>query len=224
MKRIAVFPASAALSAALATALLVACSNTPPPPDWQMNAKGSLERSLEAYLSGNNRVEAREFERARAEVARTGRPDLLARAELMRCASRVASLVLEPCAGFEALRADAAPPERAYADYLAGRLQPQDATLLPPQHRGVASRVANGGPLPDTADPLARLVAAGVLLQSGRASPAVVAQAVDAASAQGWRRPLLAWLGVQARLAEQGGDAGEAARIRRRIQLVQGTP
>jgi hypothetical protein len=29
---------------------------------------------------------------------------------------------------------------------------------------------------------------------------------------------------VQARLAEQGGDADGAARIRRRIQLVQGTP
>ena len=211
--------------ALLTTALLVACSNTPPPPDWQMNAKGSLERSLEGYLTGNKRVEALEFERARAEVARTGRPDLVARAELMRCASRVASLVLEPCAGFEALRADAAAPERAYADYLSGRLRPQDVALLPPQHRAVASRVSGGGgTLPDIADPLARLVAAGVLLQAGQASPAVVAQAVETASAQGWRRPLLAWLGVQARLAEQGGDADEAARIRRRIQLVQGSP
>ena len=193
-----------------------------------MNAKGSLERSLAAYLSGNNRVEVLEFERARAEVARTGRPDLLARTELMRCVGRVASLVLEPCIGFEALRQDAPPAERAYADYLAGRLRTQDVALLPPQHRAVASRVTGvgggGGALPDVADPLARLVAAGVLLQAGQASPAVVAQAVETASAQGWRRPLLAWLGVQARLAEQGGDADEAARIRRRIQLVQGTP
>lgn len=212
-------------SAVLATALLVACGNTPPPPDWQMNAKGSLERSLEAYLTGNNRVEVLEFERARAEVARTGRPDLLARTELMRCAGRVASLVLEPCVGFEALRQDALPAERAYADYLAGRLPAKDVALLPPQHRAVASHVSSGGgALPDIADPMARLVAAGVLLQAGQASPAVVAQAVATASAQGWRRPLLAWLGVQARLAEQGGDADEAARIRRRIQLVQGTP
>ena len=39
--------------------------------------------------------------------------DLLARAELMRCAAHAASLQVEPCAGFEAVRADAAPPERA---------------------------------------------------------------------------------------------------------------
>lgn len=201
--------------------LLGACSSTPPPPDWQLNAKGSLERSLQAYLVGNDRVGAVEFARARSELQRTGRPELVARGELMRCAARVASLVLAPCAGFEALRADAAAPERAYADYLAGQLSPQQAALLPPQHRGVAM---GGSALPDAAEPLARLVAAAVLLQSGRASPAVVAQAVETASAQGWRRPLLAWLAVQARLAEQGGDAGEAARLRRRLDLVNGAP
>lgn len=199
---------------------LTACSSTAPP-DWQLNARDSLERSLDAYLSGNSRVEAREFERAHAELARTGRPDLLARAELMRCASRVASLVLTPCEGFEALRADAAAPERAYADYLAGRLQAQDAALLPPQHRDIAR---GGGALPDVADPLARLVAAGVLLQAGRASPAVVGQAVETAAGQGWRRPLLAWLEVQASLFERAGETAEAARSRRRIQLVQGAP
>ena len=205
----------------LIAALLAGCSSSAPAPDWQMNARGSLERSLQAYLSGNNRVEASEFARARTELLRTGRADLLARAELMRCAGRVASLVLEPCAGFEALRADAAAPEQAYADYLAGRLPPQDAALLPPGQRDIA---AGGHALPDSGEPLSRLVAAAVLLQSGSASPAVVTQAVDIASAQGWRRPLLAWLGVQARLAEQGGDADAAARIRRRMALVLGEP
>jgi len=69
-------------------------------------------------------------------------------------------------------------------------------------------------------DPLARLIAAGVLLRQGRASPAVVAQAVDTASQQGWRRPLLAWLGVQQRLAQQAGRPEDAARLRRRMDLV----
>jgi hypothetical protein len=70
-------------------------------------------------------------------------------------------------------------------------------------------------------DPLSQLVAAGVLLQTGKANPAVIAQAIDTASAQGWRRPLLAWLGVQAQRAEQGGDLDEAARLRRRMDITQ---
>ena len=211
------------LSASLLT-LLAACASGPPLPDWQMNAKGALDRSVAAYLAGNVLVENQEFKRARDEIARTGRLDLLARVELVRCAARVASLVLEDCAGFEQLRADAAPAERAYADFLAGRAQPADLASLPAQYRAVASvssDAASGAALQGVSDPLSKLVAAGVLFRSGRATPAVLTSAIDTASAQGWRRPLLAWLGVQALRAEQAGDTREAQRLRRRIGFVQ---
>ena len=49
-----------------------------------------------------------------------------------------------------------------------------------------------------------------------------IAAAVDIASAQGWRRPLLAWLGVQLARAEAAGDSETAARVRRRMELVSG--
>ncbi|HNO42090.1 MAG TPA: hypothetical protein PKJ12_05790, partial [Ottowia sp.] len=91
------------------------------------------------------------------------------------------------------------------------------AALLPPLHQAVA---AGSQAVAAIDEPLARLIAAGVLLRQGRASPALVAQAVGTASEQGWRRPLLAWLGVQARLAEQAGQTEEAARIHRRMDLV----
>ena len=211
----------AAISVAI---LLTACANTPPPPDWQMNAKDSLDRAVAAYLQGNTRVEAVEFTRARADLARTGRADLLARAELTRCAARVASLVYEPCAGFAALAQDASPAERAYADYLAGNIDVKDAALLPEQHRGVATASTPAAALAAIADPLARLIAAGVLMQGARAEPAVMVLAADTASAQGWSRPLLAWLNVQALRAEAAGEADEVARLRRRIGLVLGAP
>ena len=202
------------------TLTLAACSSGPKPADWQLEAKGAMERSVAAYLEGNSRVEAVEFARARVEISSTGRFDLMARAELLHCASHVASLVFEPCAGFEKLRQDAPPAERAYADYLAAKLQPQDAALLPPQQRAAAS--ASDAAIKGITDPLSQLVAAAVAFQTGRGSPAGVQLAVDAASAQGWRRPLLAWLGVQADLAEKSGDSQQAARLRRRIELTQG--
>jgi hypothetical protein len=60
-----------------------------------------------------------------------------------------------------------------------------------------------------------------VLFETHRANPAVVQTAIDTASAQGWRRPLLAWLGVQLERAEAVG-AGDAARqLRRRIAIVE---
>jgi hypothetical protein len=67
------------------------------------------------YLVGDARVDAAE----------------LARVELTHCAAQVASLMFDACGAFESLRADAPAPERAYADYLAGRVSVADATLLP---------------------------------------------------------------------------------------------
>ena len=201
----------------LATSLIVltgitlaACSSGPKQPDWQLETKGSTDRAVAAYLEGNARVEAVEFTRARSQISSTGNIGLIARVELLHCATRVASLVFEPCAGFEKLRQDAAPAERAYADYLMGRLQPQDAALLPPSQRDPGAQ----------AEPLSKLVAAGARFRSGSATPALIQQAVDTASAQGWRRPLLAWLGVQAALADKAGDVQEVARLKRRIELT----
>jgi hypothetical protein len=189
-----------------------------------MNAKDGLQRAVTAYLQGNARVEVLEFSRARAEVARTGRADLLARLELTRCAARVASLVFDDCPGFATLAQDASAAERAYADYLAGKARPEDAALLPAQHRDMAAAKGAVEALNGISDPLSRLVAVGVLLRGGRAEPSVFAVAADTASAQGWNRPLLAWLNVQAKRAEDAGESNEAARVRRRIAMVLEVP
>jgi hypothetical protein len=207
----------AALLIAMAC-LLAACGSKLRTPDWQMSAHDGLERYVAAYLAGNDRVAAAEFARALTQVESTGQPALVARAELTRCAVQVASLVMEPCEGFERVRQDAPAAEQAYADYLAGRAGASQAALLPAPHRTAAA----GGDVGTIEDPLARLVAAGVLLRSGRATPQTLVAAGDAASAQGWRRPLLAWLGVQAQRAERAGATEEAQRLRRRMALVTG--
>jgi hypothetical protein len=178
-------------------ALLAACAGGTPPPDWQLSARGAMVQYQRYYFAGDTQAAEKEFASAKAEIARTGRLDLLARAELLRCAVRIASLDLDECAGFEALRAEAGPEEVAYAEYLAGR----------------ATRAA-------TEDPLSRLVAAGVRFGTSTLRPEEITAAIDVASAQGWRRPLLAWLSVQAKRAEEAGDQGTVARIRRRIDFI----
>jgi hypothetical protein len=205
----------------LALAVLMAgCGNKPRQPDWLVNADGAQDRYQRAYLSGRDRAALAEFTRFRSEVASTGQPALVARAELTRCAVQVASLDFAPCAGFELLRADAPAAERAYADFLQGRIDPAGASLLPEEYRGVAGGPGGAGALKGIEEPLSRLVAAGVLLRSGKADPEVLQVAADTASQQGWRRAVIAWLGAQALRAEQAGAVEEAARLRRRISLA----
>jgi hypothetical protein len=207
-----------------AVLLLAACAGAPVPPDWQSNAQVALRNFSAAYYAGDTRLAGQEFARARAEIASTGRPDLLARAELVRCAARVASLEFDDCAEFQALAADAGAQERAYADFLAGRWYGLDASLLPAHHRALLTGTSDAGVLAGIADPMSRLVAAGVLFRLGRLAPEGIAATAETASANGWRRPLLAWLGVQAKRADAAGDNAAAARIRRRIELVTSSP
>ena len=64
----------------------------------------------------------------------------------------------------------------------------------------------------------------GLLVQAGQLAPAGITAAVNTASDQGWRRPLLAWLGVQLKRAEGAGDTEAQARIQRRISLMADNP
>jgi hypothetical protein len=201
----------------LAALLIAGCASKPVEPSWRSNAAGSLGSFTDEYLKGNSAVAATDFARARSEMASTGRADLVAHAELVRCAVYTASLVVGECKGFAELAADATPAERAYAAYLAGQWQWLDAALLPEQHQAIAR--GTGG-LAGVADPLARLVAAGAMLQAGRIAPPDIVIATDTASAQGWRRPLLMWLAAAEQRAIAVGDNAELARIRRRIALA----
>jgi len=222
-----------ALVLAGATLLLSACASQPPTPDWQANAFAALKGFTAAYLSGNSRLADSELARAKSEIARTGRADLMARAELTRCAVRVASLEFDGCASYQPLAPEVTPQEQAYAAFLSGQWTQLKVDLLPEQYRAWVSTAAQAN---DTAapgassqlttlkDPLARLVAAGVLLQTKRLTPADITQATETASNQGWRRPLLAWLGVQRQQADSAGDAATSTRLQQRINLVLQLP
>jgi hypothetical protein len=200
--------------------LLAGCASKPVPPSWQSNAKDAMDGFTDAYLKGDTRVADAEFVRARRETASTGRADEVAQVELVRCAAQAASLVFEGCPGFAALAADATPAQRAYAAYIDGRWDGLDRSLLPEQHAAVVA----SGQVGQIADPLSRLVATGALFKAGRLAPEGVPQAVDTASGQGWRRPLLTWLGVAAKRAEAAGNTAELERIRRRIALASTEP
>ena len=141
-----------------------------------------------------------EFARARRATASTGRFDLVAQAELVRCAARAAALDYD-CPGFAALAGDATPAQRAYAAYLDGRWQGLDAA---PAARAAPRRRRAAAALAGVADPLARLVAAGALFKAGRIAPADIAAAVDTASQPGLA-PAAAGLAGRAGAARPGG-------------------
>ncbi len=69
-------------------------------------------------------------------------------------------------------------------------------------------------------DPLSRLIAAGVAARHLAPSESLLLTAVATASAQGWQRPLLAWLRELKAFYEKSGDLAKAEAVSRRLTLV----
>jgi hypothetical protein len=203
--------------------LLAACAGAPPPANWKMNAVSLLEHAQQRWLEGDSSSAELALDKMRADIAQSGRIDLLARAELAACASRVASLDFAACAAYAPLAVDAGPSEQAYARFLSGDWVGLDAKSLPPHYARliVANNDADANQAArEIKDPLPRLIAAGLLLQGGRADPVTQGVAVDTASERGWRRPLLAWLEVRRKGALEAGEVDAAEQLQRRIDLV----
>jgi tryptophan synthase alpha subunit len=95
--------------------------------------------------------------------------------------------------------------------------------LLPPQYVAFAAATA---PNPVETqrlirainDPISRLIATGLSFRGGMVDDATLQAAIDTASAQGWRRPLLTYLKLQ---QQRTIDPATRATIRARIQLVE---
>lgn len=204
-------------------AFLSACGGGPPPADWKLNAVSLLEHAQERWLEGDTQAAALAMDKTRVEIAKSGRPDLLARAELAQCAARVASLDFAPCSAFDKLAADAGAGDRAYQRFLSGDWSGLDAKALAAHYAGLVGAkedAAANKAVADIKEPLPRLIAAALLFKTARADPATLALAVDTASERGWRRPLLAWLEVSLKRARDAGDKASAEHIQRRIDLV----
>lgn len=202
--------------ALLPAIFLAACAGTSSP-GWLLETDAALSAHQAAYLNGNERVAARELALARREVGRTGDAVLMAHVELSVCAAQTASLAGTGCPAVAPLAADAGAAEQAYAAYLAGESFSVDQ--LPASQR----QVWIGGQSSDlaaVADPLSRLVAAGVLWRHGRLPDEGYALAMETAAAQGWRRPLLAWLAVDRERLLARGDVSAASARQRRIERI----
>lgn len=214
---------------AAACVALAACSTQSPVPDWSLNASDAAKRAMQAQLEGATRVADVEWAKARSEAAKTGQPALMARLALMRCAVQVASLDWADCSSYAPYAQDAAPTEQAYHRYLYGALQPGDAALLPAQHQDVAATLAQGrvvtaAQLQAMDDAKARLVAAGAALRAGPTPLEELWPAVDAAATtQGWRRPLMAWMELERRRLQAVGADQAAASLARRLQILAGS-
>ena len=204
--------------------LLAACAGGQTAPDWQYDTQTAIQRYTRHYLAGEVKLAGASFARARAAVAATGDVAAVGHIELVRCGLHAAALDFTPCSGYSELAGiQTTPADRAYARFIGGDWQGMEAKLLPAQYAALVgassqSQAEINRVIGAIGDPVSRLIASGLMVKRGTFDAATLRGAVDTAAAQGWRRPLLTYLNLQ---ATQGGDAATLAAIRARIRLVE---
>lgn len=205
--------------------LLSACGGGPKTPDWKLDSISLIGRYQKAELKGRNTLAERYFEQALAAAGSAAKLDETARLHLIRCATRQASLVFEPCSGYlELARLGASAENEAYHRFLTGQWDELDGGKLPAQYRAfLANRdpARNFDILQKIGEPLPRLVAVSIAVTRKQADDATLKLAAETASEQGWSRPLLVYLKLLESRAGMKEDAAELERLRARIRLVE---
>lgn len=205
--------------------LLAACgTGGPPPPDWKTDSADLIDRYKKHALLGENTLAERYFQQAVAATGGAGRVADTARLWLVRCATRRAMLIDDACTEYaELARIEPNAADAAYYRYVTLRWNELDASLLPSQHRDFVRAPAErrNETLDRIGDPLARLLDASLLVMRREADRRTLELAVETASAQGWRQPLLTYLKLLQTLAVERSDAAERERLAKRIELIE---
>lgn len=212
----------------LIVTLLSACASTLHTPAWQNNASAYLEDYKVQFLSGKEDASEPHFAKARRELASGNDLNLLATAYLTKYALHTASLESFDTADFARLyRLEPNPANMAYCHFLKGNFTAIDPLVFPSRYLGVLkAALARDGKsavseISAISDPLSRLVACGVWVRYVSCDEDLLQIAISTSSANGWRRPLWAYLDKLQSYYTAKGELGKAEAIRLRLELLK---
>ena len=210
----------------LASLLLVtACgSSGPPVPDWKSDSVDFIERYKKHALLGENTLAERYFQQALRATGGAGRVGETGRLWLVHCATHRASLLDDDCSEYADLaKIETSVEDRAYYQFVTLNWNGLDATKLPAQYAAlVKSDPARiNAQIAAIEDPLSRLLAASLVTLRGQADHATLVLAMETASRQGWRQPLLTYLKLLEKSAAERGATSEQQTYTVRIRLIE---
>lgn len=210
--------------------LILGGCGSKPIPEWILAGNQQLESFKHHFLTGGPPVVAeRHFQKAVEEIKKSGDLDLLGKAWLTRMAVQGAVLgTMEEGEYGKIAAARSVPANRNFYLFLTGDSAAVDGALLPAQYRPFL-KTLRGGDITSTEkaiagmekDPLSQLIAAGIAVRRHLENETILQTAVGAASRNGWKRALLAWLERLQAFYEATGDTAKAAAVRQRIDLME---
>ena len=208
--------------------VVVACGPATPTPKWKENAYEQLELYKTGFLTGKEGSGGPHFTKSKREMASGNDLQLLSVAYLTKYALHVACLEsFDPSEMTQIARIEPEAYDAAYLHFLKGDFRVVDARRLPVRYAGVlkAAAIADSAKavreISAMEDPLSRLVACGVWIKYLTGDENLLVVCIDTASANGWSRPLWAYLSKLESLYLERGEKAKAEAVKERMNLFK---
>ena len=197
-------------------------------PDWQNNSFKYMEYFKKYFLTGDERKSDLYFTKAVEEIKKSGKLDVLAKAYLTKCSVRVATLGEINCDEFNVIEGiEGNRKNNNFYTFLKGNFDNVDGKLLPERYQKFFKSIKTdtiedlNSEIVTIEDPLSRLIAVGLSVKHGRYNESTLRAALDVASAQGWKKALLAYLEEIKAFYKKTREVAKADKVQQKINLIQ---
>lgn len=207
---------------------ICACGSLMPVPEWKEKGARYLDEYTNSFLKGKEPSTEPHFVKATREITAGNDLRLLAVAYLTKYALHTASL--ERFDDGEFLKIERLEPDEAdmaYCRFLQGNFAAVNTSALPARYTGLLKAAERkdvalaAHEISAIRHPLSRLVAASVWVSYMPCDEYILQTAIDTASANGWKRPLLAHLEKLHACYLESGEKNKANAVRNRIELLK---
>lgn len=207
--------------------IITGCASKPIP-DWRYEGFGQLENYKKNYLKGKDQIAEFHYRKALEEVKRSGDLKLISKVYLTKYALKVA--ILEDINDSEYPDIEVIEPDsenRNFFVFLKGNLSIVDAKLLPNQYSSFMNAAAVGKEAPinnaiaKIGDPLSTLIATGITVKKNIYNEETLQTAIGTASANGWQKPLLAYLEKLQQFYETNNEKEKASKVQQKIKAIK---
>lgn len=208
--------------------IFAGCGSSIQVPVWKDKASRHLDDYKAHFLAGKEDSTEPHFTKARNEIAAGNDLTLLATVYLTKYALHTASLESFDAAEFARLQhLEPNAGNMTYCHFLKGNFRAVDAPLLPSRYLGVLKAALAKDltlavrEIQAIDDPLSRLIACGIWVRYLPYDETILQTAISTSSAQGWRRPLWAYLEKLQVYYRELGHLDKAQDVQLRLNIIQ---
>jgi len=204
-----------------AVAVVLSGCSSQPAPAWQQDGNTSMTNFINAYMEGNDKFAKNYYTKLVESLKLTADPDVMVIAPLTKCAMNIALFEDFGCSDAEPfLPAVKKKNNIRYLNFVSGR-----KSDLPSRYKdlnvSVCSTEVINLKIKKLKEPLSKIIASSMVVRNKCYDENTLTNAVNTASAEGWKRTVLVYLDLLLKFYDEKGLTEKAEAVARRIELAQ---